>query len=342
MVFQQCISSTLLTEPFQQYMPLIHESTYHAPFLLRNGHVQTIYPSLARKLTPDLYRRERIETPDNDFLDLDWAKAGCGKLAILSHGLEGSSHRHYMIGMAKMLNRGGWDALAWNYRSCSGEINRRLRWYHNGAIDDLDLVVRHAIAAGAYHTIALIGFSLGGNLTLVYLGSMGKGLDAKIQKAVVFSAPCDVAASARELAKLKNKLYMRWFLQSLHEKIKRKMELMPGATDDTGYDRIRNFKDFDDRYTAPIHGFRNAEDYWAKCSSLRFIPEVKIPTLIVNALDDPFLANGCYPVSAASDSRQVYLEMPKSGGHVGFVQFNKEGRYWSEDRALEFLRQERL
>jgi hypothetical protein len=318
-------------------MPVIHGSNYHAPLLLRNGHLQTIYPSFVRRLTPDLYQRERIETPDKDFLDLDWARTGSGKLAVLSHGLEGSSQRHYMIGMAKMLNRNGWDALAWNYRSCSGEINRRLRWYHNGAIDDLDLVVRHAVATGAYHTVALIGFSLGGNLTLVYLGSMGKDLEARIQKAVVFSAPCDLAASAAELARFRNRLYMGQFLQSLHKKIKQKMKLMPGAIDDAGYDRIRNFKDFDDRYTAPLHGFRSAEDYWEKCSGIRFIPDVKIPTLIVNALDDPFLANGCYPVSAASNSRQVYLEMPKSGGHVGFVQFNEEGSYWSEERAMEFL-----
>ena len=323
-------------------MPVIQTSSYRAPCLLRNGHLQTIYPSLARGLAPHVYHRERIDTPDGDFLDLDWSRVGSGKLAVLSHGLEGSSQRHYMVGMVKMLNRSGWDALAWNYRSCSGEINRRLRWYHNGSIDDLDLVVRHAIATGAYHTISLVGFSLGGNLTLVYLGSMGKSLDAKIQKAVVFSVPCDLAASARELAKLKNKLYMRQFLQSLHEKIRQKMKLMPGAITDAGYGRIRTFKDFDDRYTAPIHGFRNAEDYWEQCSGARFIPEVKIPTLIVNAMDDPFLAGGCYPVSAASNSRQVYLEMPKSGGHVGFVLFNKEGSYWSEERAMEFLRQENL
>jgi predicted alpha/beta-fold hydrolase len=177
-------------------MPVILTSTYRAPCMLRNGHLQTVYPYLARRLAPVIYRRERIDTPDGDFLDLDWSKSGDNKLAILSHGLEGSSHRHYMIGMAKMLNRNGWDALAWNYRSCSGEINRRLRWYHNGAIDDLNCVVRHAVKTGNYRSIALIGFSLGGNLTLVYLGSMGMNLDARIGKAVVFSAPCDLKASA--------------------------------------------------------------------------------------------------------------------------------------------------
>jgi uncharacterized protein len=318
-------------------MPLIHRSAYRSPLLLRNGHLQTVYPTLARKLSADLYHRERIETPDNDFLDLDWATVGSRKLAVLSHGLEGSSYRHYMIGMATMLNRQGWDALAWNYRSCSGEPNRRLRMYHNGSIDDLDFVVRHALSKGSYDAIALVGFSLGGNLTLLYLGTKGTELDSRIQKAVAFSAPCDLRASAQELARPKNAFYMRQFLRSLHEKIRAKMALMPDVINDDGFERIRNFKDFDDRYTAPIHGFKDAEDYWARCSSGPLLPRIAIPTLIVNALDDPFLANGCYPVVQAENSGQVSLEMPSSGGHVGFVEFNRDGSYWSERRALEFL-----
>ncbi len=318
-------------------MPVIFESAYQPPFLFHNGHLQTIYPALVRRLSPSLYQRERIETPDKDFLDLDWARVGSTKMAILSHGLEGSSYRHYMVGMARILNRCGWDALAWNYRSCSGETNRQLRLYHNGSIDDLDVVIRHALRSGVYDTVGLIGFSLGGNLTLVYLGSKEYPVDHRIRRATVFSVPCDLAAGASQMAKWSNRLYLRRFLISLHEKIKAKMQLMPGAINDNGYDLIRNFKDFDDRYTAPIHGFRNAEDYWARCSSGQFIPSIDIPTLIVNALDDPFLAGGCYPVEAASQSRYVLLEMPKSGGHVGFVQFKGDGSYWSEDRAMEFL-----
>jgi predicted alpha/beta-fold hydrolase len=242
-----------------------------------------------------------------------------------------------MIGMATMLNRHGWDALAWNYRSCSGEPNRRLRMYHNGSTDDLDLVVRHALSKGNYASVALIGFSLGGNLTLLYLGTKGTALDSRVRMAVAFSAPCDLRASAKELARPKNAFYMQQFLRSLHEKIKAKMALMPDAINDDGFDRIRNFKDFDDRYTAPIHGFRDAEDYWARCSSGPLIPRITVPTLIVNALDDPFLADGCYPATQAENSEKVHLEMPRSGGHVGFVEFNRDGSYWSERRALEFL-----
>ncbi len=321
-------------------MPLIHQSSYRAPFILRNGHLQTVYPSILRNLSPASYERERIDTPDDDFLDLDWSRKGSRKLAILSHGLEGSTFRHYMIGMAIRMNAQGWDALAWNYRGCSGENNRRLRMYHNGCIDDLHCVVRHALGTGLYDTVALIGFSLGGNLTLLYLGNMADALDARVRRSVVISVPCDLKAGATQLAKKKNCLYMKQFLVSLHKKVKLKMEQMPGEINDNGYERIRDFKGFDDRYTAPIHGFRDAEDYWEKCSSIRLLSAIRIPTLIVNALDDPFLQGSCFPIEEAKNSRYVYLEMPVHGGHVGFVQFNEDGSYWSENRAVEFLRQE--
>ncbi len=321
-------------------MPIIERSSYRPPFMLRNGHLQTVLPSLLRKVPGNLYERERINTPDDDFLDLDWARVGSSRIAILSHGLEGNSRRHYMVGMARMLNQSGWDALAWNYRSCSDEPNRRLRMYHNGAIDDLDQVAAHALNTGRYTAAALIGFSLGGNLTLVYLGTKGAELDARIRKAVVFSVPCDLKASALELARPINRIYMNQFLRSLHGKIRAKMALLPGQIDDDGYERIRNFKDFDDRYTAPMHGFRDAEDYWARCSSGQFIPGIRIPALIVNALDDPFLAGGCYPVRESTASRFVHFEQPRSGGHVGFMQFNRDHSYWSERRAIEFLQTE--
>ncbi len=318
-------------------MPLINSSNYRAPLFLQNGHIQSIYPTLFRKFDTDFYDRERIFTPDDDFLDIDWSRTGSNRLAIISHGLEGSSHRSYVVGMVKMLNRNGWDVLAWNYRSCSGEMNRRLRFYNSGTIDDLECVIQHAIKTESYKEIVLTGFSMGGNLSLLYLGNKGSRVDSKIGKAVAFSVPCDLQASTQELAKFKNKIYMKRFLATLHQKIKAKMKLMPGQINDDNFHLIKNFKDYDDRYTAPIHGFKNAEDYWAKCSSNRVIPEIKIPTLIVNALNDPFIAGGCYPVKEALDSKYVFLETPKSGGHVGFIQFKKDKSYWSEERTIEFL-----
>ncbi|MGD9007739.1 MAG: alpha/beta hydrolase [Desulfobacteraceae bacterium] len=318
-------------------MPLVESSSYQPPIYLRNGHLQTIYPSLFRRVNAVPCQRERIDTHDGDFLDLDWSRVGGRDLGIISHGLEGNSQRHYVIGMARMLNRNGWDALAWNYRSCSGQINRRLRFYHNGAIDDLHAVVQHAQKSRAYRSVVLIGFSLGGNLTLVYLGDRGADISHGIAGAVVFSVPCDLAASAHELARIKCRLYMRLFLSSLHQKIQAKMQIMPGRIDDNDFHRIKNFKDYDDRYTAPLHGFKSAEDYWEKCSSLAFIPRVRVPALIVNALDDPFLAGDCYPRRAAAESNHVFLETPVSGGHVGFIQFNHENVYWSETRVLYFI-----
>ena len=320
-------------------MPVIHRSSYHAPFLFNNGHLQTLYPTMARTVSGVAYQRERIITPDEDFLDLDWLRTGNRKLAVLSHGLEGHTGRPYMTGMARMLDRHGWDVLAWNYRACSGEINRKLRMYHNGCIDDLDCVVQHGLKDGRYDSAAMIGFSLGGNLTLMYLGSKGTALDPRIRGSVAFSVPCDLKAGALELARARNYLYMKQFLVSLHKKIKLKMEQMPGVIDDDGYGNIRDFRGFDDRYTAPMNGFKDAEDYWYRCSSGRFLHAITVPTLLVNALDDPFLAPSCYPETAAEQSRHVHLEMPRSGGHVGFVQFNADGSYWSENRAIEFLGQ---
>jgi predicted alpha/beta-fold hydrolase len=311
---------------------------YKPPFILRNGHVQTLYPSLFRKVSGVNYQRHRIDTPDGDFLDLDWSRVGSRRLAVISHGLEGNSDRHYVRGMVKALNGEHIDALAWNYRGCSGEPNRLLRMYHNGVIDDLDWVVAHAVQTGRYDAIYLLGFSLGGNLSLLYLGKQAHDLSDRIRGAVVFSVPCDLTDSARQLDRRSNVIYMHKFLTSLHTKIKAKQHRFPEALDDTNYHRIKTFGQFDERYTAPLHGFKSARDYWTQCSSKPWLERIKVPTLIVNAADDPFLAGGCYPVQACRRNPRLTLEIPPYGGHVGFVAFNGNGRYWSEERALRFLR----
>lgn len=322
-------------------MLVFERSSYQAPLFVFNGHLQTIFPSLFRKVEGVSYRRERIETPDGDFLDLDWSESGSGKIAIISHGLEGNTSRSYMLGMAKALNRAGWDALPWNYRGCSGEPNRKLRSYHSGATEDLDVVISHVISQKRYEQIALIGFSLGGNITLKYLGERGEAVPSLIKKAIVFSVPCDLASSSRKLAALSNRIYMRRFLRMLHEKIKARMIIMPGL-DDSGFKKIKDFKGFDDRYTAPLHGFADAEDYWRQASSKPFIPQITIPTLLINARNDPFLSQECFPIEEAKHNPNFYLEMPHAGGHTGFVEFNEDGEYWSEKRAVEFLNMESI
>jgi predicted alpha/beta-fold hydrolase len=318
-------------------MPIVANSTYQCARLLSNGHLQTCLPALIRRVGLVNYRRERIDTADRDFLDLDWAKTGSRRLAVLSHGLEGDSRRHYILGMVKALARRGWDALAWNARGCGGEPNRVLRFTHSGATEDLQTVISHAVSAGGYSRIALIGFSLGGNLTLKYLGERGRGLHPRIKAAVAFSVPCDLQSSSAALASPANRIYMRHFLASLRQKIRALMKMMPGEIDDHEYERIRTFKDFDDRYTAPIHGFRDAADYWRKSSCKPFLRLIQIPTLLINARNDPFLADPCYPVAEAKESSNLHLEMPASGGHVGFIGFNGGGEYWSEKRAVQFI-----
>src|SRR5437764_6729892 len=205
-------------------MPLVPNSTYRCSRLLSNGHLQTLWPSLLRRVNLFAYRRERIETPDGDFLDLDWARNGSQRLAVLAHGLEGDSKRHYILGMVNALAKRGWDAVAWNARGCSGETNRVLRFTHSGATEDLQAVISHVTSASDYSTITLIGFSLGGNLTLKYLGERGRELDRRIKAAVAFSVPCDLQSSSIKLAKPLNWIYMQRFLAALHTKIRSMMK----------------------------------------------------------------------------------------------------------------------
>ncbi len=318
-------------------MPFLDRGSFQPPRYLRNPHLQTIYPTLARRLPLPAYRRERIETDDGDFLDLDWVEDGNRRLAILSHGLEGDSGRIYIRGMVSTLRHEHWDALAWNFRACSGEPNRLVRFYHSGAWEDLARVVDHAAARANYSTIALVGFSVGGNLTLLYLGQPEAKTHLKICGAVVFSVPCDLASSARQLARPANRFYMIYFLRSLHAKIRAKMATQPAALDDKGFGSLRTFADFDSRYTAPLNGFASADDYWRRCSSLPLLPFIRHPTLMVSAADDPFLSPACYPTAEARANPYLTLEVPPHGGHVGFVDVNPRERYWSEWRTCRFL-----
>ncbi len=319
-------------------MPLAAYSSYRAPLGFRNGHVQTIFPTLLRRVRAWTNETERIELEDGDFLDLDWRRGvSTERLAIISHGLEGASRDDYVQAMAAALGRAGWDVLAWNLRGCGSEPNRLVRFYHSGATEDLHAVVRHA--AGGYRKLALVGFSLGGNLTLKYLGEHADVLDGRVVGGVAFSTPCDLACASQQLESWWNTFYMRRFMRRLKAKVRRKMHLFPDKLSDAGIEKMRTFREFDGAYTAPLHGFADAEDYWRRSSCRQFLERITVPTLLVNALDDPFLGPGCYPVEEARASRSFYLEQPRHGGHVGFVLFNPENEYWSEQRACAFLDQ---
>ena len=319
-------------------MPFVQSSSYKAPFGLGNGHLQTVYPTFFRKVPTVTQERERIPTTDNDFLDLDWAqKQSSERLAILTHGLESSTHSRYMQGMARALIQAGWNVLAWNFRGCSGEPNRQLRSYYGGAVDDLITVLQHVQNTTEVETIALIGFSLGGNLLLKFLGESGSAINPLIKAAVALSVPCNLADSARYMERVTHRFYMDRFLRSLRAKVREKQLRFPGQISDYGLDKMRTFYEFDDAYTAPIHGFKDADDYWQKCSCDKRLHAIEIPTLLINALDDPFLPQSCYPVEQAKNNPKFHLETPKNGGHIGFVTFGNNNIYWSERRAIEFL-----
>ncbi len=324
-------------------MPVIENSTYKAPPFLKNAHAQTIFPNFFRSVAKPVFKRERIQTPDADFLDIDWAfknkqSPSFKKLAILSHGLEGSTDRWYIRGMIHALHKVDYDAVAWNFRGCSGSINHLLAYYHSGKSEDLEAVIQHVLKTFDYEEIVLIGFSVGGNITLKYLGERGENIPKNVLKAVCFSVPIDLEASSRELAKPSNRIYMTRFLKTLKAKVRDKMQIFPGEIDDRDFKKIKNFKDFDDRYTAPLNGFKNAHEYWKAASSKQFLKNISIPTLLVNAKNDPFLAPECFPVKAAELNPNLFLEMPEDGGHIGFADFKKKNEYWLERRAAEFLK----
>ncbi|OKL39381.1 YheT family hydrolase [Pontibacter flavimaris] len=313
-------------------MPLLL-SKHRAPFYLFNGHLQTIIPSLFRQVEGVQYERERLPTPDDDFIDVDWSRVGSDALLVLSHGLEGDSHRPYITGMVKAFNAEGVDALAWNYRSCSGEPNKLLRSYHLGASDDLDFVLRHALASGKYKNVYLVGFSAGGNITLKYLGEAPEQVPEQVKRATVFSTPVDLKGSAQRISKV----YTQRFLKTLGEKLEQKRQMYPNDLDLTDYSLLWSFPEFDDRYTAPIHGFKNAEEYYARVSARQFLRDIQVPTLLVNAKNDPFLSVECFPMQEAEQNPYFYLEVPEEGGHVGFAEDFRKNRYYSEERALRFI-----
>jgi len=316
-------------------MPHI-KSDYNPPWIFKNGHFSTIYSA---KLRPAIFltqERERITLPDNDFLDLDWSfsKDSKKRVALLLHGLEGNAQRTYIKAAGLHLVNNNWDVASVNFRGCSGENNLAYQSYHSGKTDDLETVIQHILKKDRYVEIVLVGFSLGANLLLKYLGERNT-LPKEIKKGVAISVPTSLRGSLESLNKLENWIYSTVFLISLRKKYKIKMPLFQDEMKASDLKRIKSLKDFDDIYTSKAHGFKDANDYYEKNSSNQFIPNIKIPVLILNAKNDSFLNPDCYPFEIAENSKSIYLETPKFGGHVGFHQTNNQ--YYSEKRTVEFL-----
>ncbi|MBN8682145.1 MAG: alpha/beta fold hydrolase [Chitinophagales bacterium] len=304
-----------------------------------NGHLQTIIPGALRKVRGVHYTRERIFTPDQDFLDLDWLRAGHQRIVVLTHGLEGDTQRQYMLGMAKLFHQNGWDVLAWNCRSCSGEMNRAFRLYHHGDTEDITSVVEHIRSSGHYREIALIGFSMGGNINMKYLGVLGDNAPKELIAAVSFSSPCDIADGADRIDRWDNIIYKKRFLGALHQKIRAKHQLHPGKLEISRLKSIRRWREFDELFSVPICGFRNLADFYQQASVKNYVAGIRRPTLLVNAENDPFLPPSCYPVDIAREHDFFHLEMPKGGGHCGFRARGDREFSWSEKRALQFCGQ---
>ncbi|WP_421978729.1 YheT family hydrolase [Roseivirga seohaensis] len=320
-------------------MPILHSKYQGPPFFYFNGHFETIIPSIRRKIVGVSYERERIETPDDDFLDIDWVRRGNNRLLVVSHGLEGDSGRHYVTGLAKLFGQNGWDILAWNNRTCSGEMNRQKILYHHAASYDLRSVIEHANNKYDYDQIGLVGISMGGGQTLRYLGESDFPLPKNVKGAVAISAPCSLIESAATLNLRVNKVYEQKFLVKLREKIKKKAIQFP-EIDVSRMDTVKTLKEFDNLYSGPIHGFKDAKEFYEFCDPYPFIKNIEVPILLINALNDPLLEGNCYPYQLAEEMPNLYLETPKRGGHVGFILAKSEFTY-SELRALEFLNEEK-
>lgn len=318
-------------------MPIITHSSYpKPPAYLRNGHLQTVVPSMFRKVKGVDYERERLELPDGDFLDLDWLDRRSQKLLVLTHGLEGDSHRHYIKGTAKLFAAQGWDVLAWNCRSCSGEMNRAFRLYNHGEVGDIATVVYHALRTKPYQQLAFVGFSMGGNITLKYLGTAAENLPEVVRGAAVFSSPTDLHSSVELLDQPANRFYKGRFLKKLGRKIQQKAAQFPDRLDLTKLRQIQAWRQFDEAFSAPLGGYRDADDFYTQGSAKNYLSGIRVPTLLVNALNDPLLSSACHPYALAEHHPHLFVETPAQGGHVGFL-VRRDEFTWAERRALQFL-----
>jgi len=310
---------------------------YHPFLFFKNGHFNTIWTFLFRKKVALDFERIQFPTFDGDFLDIDQIVTGSSKCAILVHGLEGSSKSSYMLSLAFQLQIVGWDVVLINLRGCSGVPNKLFSAYHSGKTDDLVLVVNHY--AKLYSYIVPIGFSLGGNIVLKYAGeAKGDGFN-KINSAIGISVPIHLSSTSDKLQRLENRMYSLRFLNSLKLKLKVKLRMFQNLNQDIALNSIRTIRQYDDVYTAPSNGFIDAEDYYTKSSSLSFLERILIPTLIINAQDDPFLTSKCFPKHNIDNNTKIKFLAPKYGGHVGFVaEFGKKLPK-HEEWILEYLSQ---
>jgi predicted alpha/beta-fold hydrolase len=312
---------------------------YRAPWWLPGGHLQTIYPYFVLRQSPPPYRRERWETPDRDFIDLDWV-AGTpdhAPLVALFHGLEGGSGSHYAAALMRAVARRQWRGVAVHFRGCSGEPNRLARAYHSGDAEEIDWILRRLCALDPVVPLFAAGVSLGGNALLKWLGREQGSACGVIDAAAAISSPVDLMRAGDLLSSGVNRLYGNNFLRTLRRKSLEKLKRLPAPYDARAVRSARTLRAFDNVVTAPLHGFRDTDDYWTRASSKPDLRRIAVPTLIVHARNDPFLP-GRYLPGSDEVSASVTLDYPSGGGHTGFASGPFPGNLdWLPARLLSFF-----
>ena len=302
----------------------LYKEPYIAPKWLRGGNAQTIYPYLMRQKPLFVYRRVRWELDDGDFVDIDWLDGNRNApLVVIFHGLEGGSNSHYIISIKNILQQYGWHSVVIHFRGCSGSPNRLPRAYHAGDSKEIDWMVKRIVQENRQNNaedqpVYAIGVSLGGNALLKWLGEQGEAAKSWINGVAAISVPLDLAAAGAALDSGFNQVYTHHFLSTLKYKAFEKLEKFPGLFDAKALSKCRTIYDFDNIVTAPLHGFRNTDDYWQQSSSKQWLPHIQVPTLLINALNDPFMPASVLP-KADEVSAAVTREFPEEGGHAGFI-----------------------
>lgn len=311
---------------------------FKAPWWLLSPHLQTMWPTFCRRPLKQLaIKRERFELPDGDFLDLDWLGEGKGPIVLLLHGLEGSVESPYIKGMMDAIARQGWRALLLHFRSCSGEPNRLSRLYHSGETSDVATLLT-ALREREPHTLfAAIGFSLGGNVLLKWLGETKE--HNRLKAAVAVSVPFELGKSVDRINQGFSRFYQWYLLRSLHKKVRVKFANQRAPIPLPPLSTLHTLRDFDDKITAPLHGFLNAQDYYTRSSCRQYLHTIHVPTLVLQAKDDPFMTADLLPEPHELSPR-VQFELTDKGGHVGFVGGKTpwQAHYWLEKRVPAFLK----
>lgn len=315
---------------------------YSPAWWIPGGHLQTLWGKLFRRQETAPTTLERWDTPDGDFLELHRLAASSGAPhLVLLHGLEGSIRSHYAQGLLNEARRRGWGADLLIFRSCGSELNKTRRFYHSGETQDLAFALERMAREFRSSPLALVGVSLGGNVLLKFLGERGNDLPPNVKAAAAISVPFDLERSSKRINQGFSRLYQRFFLQSLKRKATEKAQRFPDLAAPADIAALRTLEDFDNLITGPLHGFRDAQDYYARSSSLPYLKDIRLDTLLFNAVDDPMLPPAVLNEvrSIAANNPALEVDFVEKGGHAGFVTGSIPWRpcYYAEHRVGEFF-----